>query len=261
MSFCCRRTHSAELGQAPRPDVAILAESCYPQSHLINFFTKLECYMFCIFRARPALLSLLAALVLPTLAHATTVNVVGSATNGGTPGLIDEMFGTDPVTFDLQFDIGPGPLGAASLSNVSGAFIWAAPDARSFNVDSASVQGAIGPRLFILFTGTGPGLPDLDVLDITLGFDLGVDIDGSGEELADLIGTSPLDYFFATVQSSSGFTSGRSFGATDGGAVDGVITRDELAPIPVPAGLPLMLAGLGALGVLGYRRRLWATTD
>ena len=215
--------------------------------------------MFYIFRARQALLSLLTALILPTLAQATTVNVVGSATNGGTPGLIDEMFGTDPVTFDLQFDIGPGPLGAASFSNVSGAFTWAAPEARSFDVDSASIQGAIGPRLFVLFNGTGPGLPDLDLLDITLGFDLGVDIEGSGAELADLIGTNPLDYFYATVQSSSGFASGRSFGATDGGSVDGVITGVQPTPVPVPAGLPLVLAGLGALGVLGYRRKLRAT--
>ncbi|MCV3272171.1 VPLPA-CTERM sorting domain-containing protein [Roseobacter sinensis] len=39
------------------------------------------------------------------------------------------------------------------------------------------------------------------------------------------------------------------------GAIDSLVFDDGLTPVPVPAALPLMLAGLGGLGVMARRRK------
>ena len=61
---------------------------------------------------------------------------------------------------------------------------------------------------------------------------------------------------FPTLLAGVPLPNGKEFRVT-GPAVTGgfVEMTDELAPIPVPAALPLLLAGLGGLGTMRLRRR------
>ena len=46
-----------------------------------------------------------------------------------------------------------------------------------------------------------------------------------------------------------------NFGEGASGAIDNIVVEPTIAPIPVPAALPLLAAGLGGLAFLGRRRR------
>lgn len=86
--------------------------------------------------ALPLLAALITTLILSAAAIAATVNVTGTANYARPSNLVEDMFGTGPVTFDLRFGIGPGTPTEATVSNASGTISWAAPGARQFDLDA-----------------------------------------------------------------------------------------------------------------------------
>ena len=87
----------------------------------------------------------------------------------------------------------------------------------------------------------------------------GVDTRGSGgvtdgfADLATFLGTPTIPGF--TIDPSLG---DNGFFASSANAASfslATITIEEVAPIPLPAGLPLMLAGLGAFGLIRRRAK------
>lgn len=203
-------------------------------------------------RAQICLAALMTALAIASGATAATVTVTGTATYGGLPGLVADMFGYGPVSFNLQFDIGPGTPSDAAISNASGTINWAAPDARVFEVNAGVVSGQAGQSIVMEFDGTGPGVPDIDLLSIELGFELGVDVLNTVAELSDLITGSTVNYFFALLQEPTGTLRGSSFGPANGGDVTGTVEPADvpISPVPLPAGLPMLILGLGILTAL-----------
>jgi len=189
------------------------------------------------------------ALALPGVAGAVSFGgTYGVSANGADPGLVVQVdsgpgsFATpdlavgDDYSFDVfriwtdESDVGAGEDDVARPISV--AFNFSAPDAFGGSVTGETA----GERaLFGLFqngklTWDGP---------LTLAF-------GPG-------GTGQLTLTLADAVFNSGVF-GLSGGAKHGATVGATLSYD-VAPVPLPAALPLLLGGIGLLGAAGRRRK------
>ncbi|MEP1199777.1 proprotein convertase P-domain-containing protein [Tateyamaria sp.] len=168
----------------------------------------------------------------------TTIDVTGS---GLVTGLTVDIFGLshtypddvfiglvspDGTTVVLMNDAG----GSGDISNVNLTFDDAAGSAIP---DSGTlVSGTYS-------TGSFGRLPD--------NFPTGIPAFAAGGALSDFVGLEANGTWSLFVQDDAGGDTGSISG--------GWALNIEVAPVPLPAGLPLLLAGLGALGIASRRRR------
>ena len=156
------------------------------------------------------------------------------------------LSGAGRTVFQYDFDVDPtnaGPSGLA-FATVSG---FAGYELDVVPVDQAPVDPVFGPLLF------GPEISRSADGD-TVRFDFAIDelfsegLDGSIEPI--LIATDAPSY-----RGGAAGTVGLSidtFGVIEESVSPGLLAP---APIPLPAGLPLLALGLGALGLAGRRRK------
>jgi hypothetical protein len=87
--------------------------------------------------------------------------------------------------------------------------------------------------------------PNFPTLTVTSGFVTGIDYIVTEFDVPNPTAIDEPDVvtFFVSIEDDDGTTLSGRF-----------VTSDTLAPIPLPAGLPLLLAGLGALGIVAHRR-------
>ena len=206
-------------------------------------------------KARSAILTTTVAtatLVLPMAAAAATETVdslieTGTIQNPGTNIIsVDywhfdvSMVGT--VTIDV---LSHGVLGGDGLDGgtTSGLdpYIWL------FAFDAAGDQGMLGATQGLnddtFLTSLGQADGSISGLDSYLSVDLGI-----GSYVLAL-----SDWSFSQSEARSGINYDGGF-AGSFGDYQITFTGIDVAPVPLPAALPLMLAGMGALGFVGRRR-------
>jgi hypothetical protein len=145
-----------------------------------------------------------------------------------------------------------GPANAIFVFNVSGAFNTNQP---------MTLSGGVTPSDIIFnFTGTSGTVFQTSGGDVLYGTFLAVD--GGGFQFSELDLTGAL-----IMGDSNGECATNASGActgTGGGNIQLVsgsqISFEGFTPTPIPAALPLFATGLGAMGLLGWRRKRKAQT-
>lgn len=179
----------------------------------------------------------------------------------------------------------PGAASAVTFSgawNVSGSALSdpglvvgaAGPSAFSFDLEDG---GSTSFKLFRIYTGESDvGSDDLDPQGLDVGFALtshaaGGTVGGtsigrkffgfqwgevawSGPVEID-VGTGLLSVLLSDAKHFNKGLFGLSKGEKHGADVYATVSYAAVAPVPLPAGLPLVLVGLGALGCAGFRRK------
>jgi hypothetical protein len=178
------------------------------------------------------ILAVLAGLILATGAHAATITQFGRTTNDGVWSLTAEQASALGVT-------GATKMGAFRVRSGNGV-AWAVGDTFGVSALNASIVGG-GGTVYGYFNGFGDSL-----LGYTGGF------------LAPL-GTTT---FLASSSTDGDLYRGVFFAFTGNVVFRGTSNFNQvnqgaftLAPIPVPAALPLLLAGLGGLALVARRRK------
>lgn len=101
----------------------------------------------------------------------------------------------------------------------------------------------------------GNGLPEIDVSTVCVAADIGscVGAEASGSYDRSVERTFEFDVTFTRV--AEGDTTFDTYALVDGGIVGTEIDTFGTAPIPLPAAGWMLLAGLGAMGIAGRRRK------
>ncbi len=148
---------------------------------------------------------------------------------------------------DCNGDTDLQPLGGQGTDGISGNVLILQSDAGQFPAPNDDASG--GDIILTLVSGTPFRITSFSFVDDEETFSL-LDKDGT------VLGTVGNGVNGGTDQQSV-FSSvigvGDSFTFRFGGS--GGVNSLVLAPVPVPAALPLMAAGLGAFGLIGLRRR------
>lgn len=192
----------------------------------------------------------------------------------------------------LSASLGTGAVQAASIDFTDGLFVAVTANSVGAATVIEEVAGGVTFRISVFTNnlaqtvkptsaGLDFGIPGVGMLGFTLTADADVtltsisglsDSAGAGRDFEieySAPGYGPFGIGWATVSSTVGlFGGGFDLAAGEVFTVDhspfiGVLTQGNIsaigfdtisAPIPLPAGLPLILAGLGALGLLHKRR-------
>jgi hypothetical protein len=151
------------------------------------------------------------------------------------------------IEFDTQGLLMDDVIGGMGLYSPTGTFIFDTDTLSVYSVtvdtpNASYVQGSYDSTFeaFGLFTSAGvAGL----VLDISIDFaELEFEISGLGVGDGFFIGADPFEF-------------DNSDGTPYGDPVDPILTGTVLATVPLPASLPLLLAGLGGLSFAMRRRK------
>ncbi len=148
---------------------------------------------------------------------------------------------------DCNGDTDLQPLGGQGTDGISGNVLILQSDAGQFPAPNDDASG--GDIIMTLVSGKAFKITSFSFVDDEETFSL-IDKDGT------VLGTVGNGVNGGTDQQSvmsSLINPGDSFTLRFGGS--GGVDSLVLAPVPVPAALPLMGAGLGALGLIGLRRR------
>lgn len=164
-------------------------------------------------------------------AMAATFDITGTISNGIFAGIS----GSGTITFDETLLTG---VGDESLVPVGSTTLGAIEDS------TLDIIFDVGPEIFTAMNDVDfPDFPSFDFLDGALTFIDYVVVDGeSGADLAPygvLSGSFSDDLFFDDAEQSF-FVS--------------IDLEYDVSPVPLPAGLPMLLVGLGAFGYLRQRK-------
>jgi hypothetical protein len=206
---------------------------------------------------------------LSTSASATTLNVLNSSFETGTPGAY-----SPPPTFANSWRFGCGSLGCGATGGAGIAAIGYAPDGAQvgYTTGGAGDAGSIAQDVTTIIPGatytfsimvgnpigggltqyrvvlgynTTPHDPSTNVLFADVLFSAPGDIPAAGafqlvtlSAVAPLVATGDVTFAFGTGNGSTGYWDVASLSST-----------------PTPAALPLFASGLGALGLIGWRRK------
>lgn len=215
--------------------------------------------------SRFAAFAIAAAIALPSAAVATSVDFEDLGTAFGQLGTSFQSGGYQfTVTSGDALLYTPGVVptvpesGSTSigLSNqtsapvpVNSSITMTRIDGRAFNLASFRAgEGRVNGQFFAAFSATGLDLSGLSATGGTTTATIDFDGVATGNGATDLETFSPIG--FSNLQSLT-FT---GFGGTRGG-YSFLLDDIAVAPVPVPAGLPLLVAALGGLAMLRRRRR------
>jgi hypothetical protein len=174
--------------------------------------------------------------------------------------------GQTPLNFNNVSTTGGGPNYASYPSITEGIATFAA-NPSPINANSASLYGTSG--VFIT-NSYQPGATTSDTLTITLSssvtafaLDFGTDgVSSAAFSLSNGYGTEVTTQNSYTDLTFAGFVSSTPFDSIElavanpnGWGVLDFETAAAVTPTPLPAALPLFAGGLGALGLLGLRRK------
>jgi hypothetical protein len=180
---------------------------------------------------------------------ATSVGTMGAFINSLAFGPTNTLYGAGDGSF---YSIDTTTATTTLIGNVGGAFdssgdLAFAGGSKMFATSVGSVAG--GDTLWEIDIATGAGT-EIGSTGVAGLFGLGI-IDGT------LYGTSAANDLY-TVDTSTGAASFVTSYAVTGDTGGAAVPPSTVAPIPVPAALPLMLAGIGALGFAARRRHAQA---
>ena len=200
---------------------------------------------------------------------ATTTAITGSSTSGAQmDGMAVTAFFSDGTSSSATWlatvgDAGSAASSAFSLSESGDTFggTWSLLNNTNVVLTGLKIDAGVGNTVFDIdptnnpgTTGSFLGLPYTDLTGLT--GTIGV----TYSEIVALIGFAPFGDLFAIMSvdytgMSGGLAAGQSLGFiqdTDNLNLTGDLT---ITPTPLPAALPLFATGLGALGLLGWRRK------
>jgi hypothetical protein len=168
-----------------------------------------------------------------------------------------------PFPIDPTLSFGPGD--APDLTSANAALgDWLTNPAAPGGAWSAAPQAipgswTVGTETAIIYAFDG-GATGLENLSLSIGVDNGIFVWLNGTFIGGEMRPGPATpnehvFNLGTVGAGTNYLQllREDHGGGTGYAIS--LTGDEMAPIPLPAGLPLLLAGLGALGVLRSRKR------
>ncbi|ABG32745.1 VPLPA-CTERM sorting domain-containing protein [Roseobacter denitrificans] len=212
-------------------------------------------------------LALAAALVLATAATSHAATIIDSATKGFYNAGIGSVLNSTSIAFPGVGDGDPtqsfGPGDAPDLSAAASALgDWLTTPATPGGTWSATEQAIprnwkVNDETAVIYAFDG-GANGIENLNLSIGVDNGIFVwlNGVFQGGAMAPGGARLGEFtldLGTVQAGTNFLQllREDHGGGTGYAIE--VTGDEISAVPLPAGLPLLLAGLGIFGWMKRR--------
>ncbi len=206
---------------------------------------------------RAALLSLFMAGVGAVAASAAVLDFTATFQHDGTGAAVDLtpfMPADTPISLAFRLDVGPGTaVSFPSLSPVSGSLTWTGQPSTSLTFDTAEVSVVFVLGVGLTVYTTSPVVGDKQISRLYMNWLTAENALTTTKSLFEILsdGSASLFDLGIGIKSSNGTEVFNYASAIRSSS----ITDPNLSPVPLPAALPLLGAGIAAIGGLRILRR------